>query len=101
MILLIPIIFLAGVYAYITSSPPLPSFTLYYSNNCSYCKPILPIFTSFQYPGVTIRTVEARWNREMVVQGYPTFVYRDLTGTPTVYDGERSKQGWESFLATK
>ena len=99
---ILPLFIMSGLAAYWLWSRVTPnSLTMYYASWCPHCQSILPLFQAFRYPGITIRLIEEKVNKEMKVAGFPTFVYRNAQGTPEIYNGSRTIEGWSTFLASK
>lgn len=77
-----------------------PTLTFYWAEWCPHCKSVMDEWNSFNYPGVTKRSVEQRMNFEHKVSGFPTWIYSDVNGSE-VYSGPRTSDGWRSFLDGK
>jgi thiol-disulfide isomerase/thioredoxin len=85
------------------------TFTLYYADWCPHCKTVKPIYAewskngSIQVNGQTIFTsmVEegSLKDKSVPVKGYPTFLLKKPNGTYVEFNGERTPQGWETWLA--
>ena len=86
------------------------TFTLYYADWCPHCKTVKPIFADWGKNGsvnvggktVFVSAVEADANPDKVaaagVKGFPTMLLQKANGQKVEFDGERSPQGWESWL---
>jgi thiol-disulfide isomerase/thioredoxin len=89
-----------------------PSFTMYYADWCPHCKTIKPVFKDWSSTGsmtvggktVFLEMVEADSNPEKLkgvpVKGYPTFLLKTSNGQYKEFDGERTPEGWASWLAS-
>jgi thiol-disulfide isomerase/thioredoxin len=88
-----------------------PTFTLYYADWCPHCKTIKPVFKEWSSSGSTtingktvfLEMVEADSNPEKLkgvpVKGYPTFLLKTANGQYKEFDGDRTPEGWKSWLA--
>jgi thiol-disulfide isomerase/thioredoxin len=86
------------------------TFTLYYADWCPHCKTVKPIFADWGKKGsvnidgktVFVSLVEADASPDKVsaagVKGFPTMLLHKAGGQKVEFDGERSPQGWESWL---
>lgn len=89
-----------------------PTFTLYYADWCPHCKSIKPVFKDWSSSGSTtvggttvfLEMVEADSNPEKLkdvpVKGYPTFLLKTSNGQYKEFDGDRTPEGWASWLAS-
>jgi thiol-disulfide isomerase/thioredoxin len=89
-----------------------PTFTMYYADWCPHCKTIKPVFKDWSSSGSTtvggktvfLTMVEADSNPEKMkgvpVKGYPTFLLQTADGQYKEFDGERTPEGWNSWLAS-
>jgi thiol-disulfide isomerase/thioredoxin len=89
-----------------------PSFTMYYADWCPHCKTIKPVFKDWSSSGsmtvggktVFLDMVEADSNPEKMkgvpVKGYPTFLLQTANGQYKEFDGDRTPEGWKSWLAS-
>ena len=87
------------------------TFTLYYAKWCPHCKSIAPVFADFSKSGsvnvggktVFLTMVEADEDADKMkgkpVKGFPTFLLEKANGQNVEFDGERTPQGWKSWLA--
>lgn len=86
----------------------MPIFTMYHMNWCGYCKMAKPEFDKLMtdpiQEKVQIRSVEGEESKENAeecsqknISGYPTFILTK-DGEDTKYQGERTKEGFISFL---
>jgi len=87
------------------------TFTLYYAKWCPHCKSIAPVFKDFSNSGsvnvggktVFLTMVEADEDADKMkgkpVKGFPTFLLEKANGQNVEFDGERTPQGWKSWLA--
>lgn len=84
-------------------------FTYFFLPTCGYCKKAFPEWYRFEqsYHGnVALRKVDVSADRSeansLGLQGYPSFVLQDLvTGQTSMYQGERTADAWNHFLATQ
>lgn len=86
------------------------TFTLYYADWCPHCKTVKPVFAEWGKNGsvnidgktVFVSLVEADASPDKVsaagVKGFPTMLLQKANGQKVEFDGERSAQGWESWL---
>lgn len=86
------------------------TFTLYYADWCPHCKTVKPVFAEWGKSGsvnidgktVFVSMVEADKDPKKVeaagVKGFPTMILQKANGQKVEFDGERSAQGWESWL---
>lgn len=85
------------------------SFTMYYADWCPHCKAVKPQFSNYAAAGakdingkpVFIKMVEEQQidkSKSLPIDGYPTFLLEKADGTVKVYEGERTADGWTSFL---
>ena len=89
-----------------------PSFTMYYADWCPHCKTIKPVFKDWSSGGsmtiggktIFLSMVEADSSPEKMkdvpVKGYPTFLLQTANGQYKEFDGERTPEGWKSWLAS-
>jgi len=89
-----------------------PTFTMYYADWCPHCKTIKPVFKDWSSSGSTtvggktvfLSMVEADSNPEKMkgvpVKGYPTFLLKTANGQYKEFDGDRTPEGWASWLAS-
>jgi thiol-disulfide isomerase/thioredoxin len=87
------------------------SFTMYYADWCPHCQTVKPAFKEWSNKGsiqvngktVFLQMVEAEKDADKAVgkpvKGYPTFLLETAGGKFKEFDGERTPQGWESWLA--
>jgi len=85
------------------------SFTLYYADWCPHCKTIKPLFSSWSKNGhimvkgkrVNLAMVEESQmkDKSVPVKGYPTMLLQTTDGTFVEFSGDRSPNGWESWLS--
>jgi thiol-disulfide isomerase/thioredoxin len=90
-------------------SGPSPTFTLYYADWCPHCKTIKPLFSSWSKNGhvmvkgkrVNLAMVEESQmkDKSVPVKGYPTLLLQTTDGTFVEFSGDRSPNGWESWLS--
>jgi len=84
-------------------------FTMYYADWCPHCKTVKKPFSDFAGQGakningkpVFLSMVEEKDIDKAngpKIDGYPTFILQKADGTTMTYEGERTPQGWESFL---
>ena len=94
--------------SYITAAPY--KFNMYYVDWCPHCHSAKPEFEKLgatqTIGGKTVRfeAIEAEKNPEKVlekVSGYPAIRFYDAEGTMTEYSGERTHDGFQSFLQEK
>jgi len=88
-----------------------PSFTMYYADWCPHCKTIKPVFKDWSSSGSTtvsgktvfLSMVEADSSPEKMkgvpVKGYPTFLLKTADGQYKEFDGDRTPEGWASWLS--
>ena len=88
-----------------------PTFTMYYADWCPHCKTIKPVFKDWSSSGSTtvagktvfLSMVEADSSPEKMkgvpVKGYPTFLLKTADGQYKEFDGERTPEGWASWLS--
>ena len=86
------------------------SFTMYYADWCPHCKTIKPAFKDWSSKGSTtiggktvfLNMVEADSSPAKLagkpVKGYPTFLLEKADGSFKEFDGDRSPDGWTSWL---
>lgn len=85
------------------------TFTLYYADWCPHCKTVKPVFAdwskngSVQVKGQTVFTTMVEEasikDKSVPVKGYPTMLLKKADGSYVEFSGDRSPQGWESWLA--
>lgn len=87
------------------------TFTLYYAKWCPHCKTIAPVFKDFSKDGsvnvggktVFLTMVEADEDADKMkgkpVKGFPTFLLEKANGQSVEFDGERTPEGWKSWLS--
>lgn len=87
------------------------TFTLYYAKWCPHCKTIAPVFKDFSANGsvnvggktVFLSMVEADEDADKMkgkpVKGFPTFLLEKANGQSVEFDGERTPEGWKSWLS--
>jgi thiol-disulfide isomerase/thioredoxin len=87
------------------------TFTLYYAKWCPHCKTIAPVFADFSKDGsvtvggktVFLAMVEADEDADKMkgkpVKGFPTFLLEKANGQNVEFDGERSPEGWKTWLS--
>ena len=87
------------------------TFTLYYAKWCPHCKSIAPVFADFSKSGsvnvggktVFLTMVEADEDADKMkgkpVKGFPTFLLEKANGQSVESDGERTPEGWKSWLS--
>jgi thiol-disulfide isomerase/thioredoxin len=88
------------------------TFTMYYADWCGHCQTAKPGFTEFMKKGTIdvggtsceIRMISPEKNPEAVqgktLKGYPTFLLETVDGNTVEYTGDRSVDGYMSFLTT-
>lgn len=86
------------------------TFTLYYADWCPHCKAVKPVFQSWseqksisvKSKTVFLQMVEADTQPDVVaknnVKGFPTFMLQRADGTTKEFNGERTPEGWKSWL---
>ena len=85
------------------------TFTMYYADWCPHCKSVKPSFGEFAGQGakningkpIFISMVEEKEVDKAnapKIDGYPTFILQKSDGTTMTYEGERTPDGWTSFL---
>lgn len=86
------------------------TFTLYYADWCPHCKAVKPVFQSWseqksisvKSKTVFLKMVEADTQPDVVaknnVKGFPTFMLQRADGTTKEFNGERTPEGWKSWL---
>jgi protein disulfide-isomerase A1 len=86
------------------------SFTLYYADWCPHCKAVKPVFQSWsEQKSITVKSktvflnmVEADTQPDVVaknnVKGFPTFMLQRADGSTKEFNGERTPEGWKSWL---
>jgi thiol-disulfide isomerase/thioredoxin len=92
------------------------TFTMYYASWCPHCKNVKPIFKSWgadkgsiQVNGKTVfvklveeQEMKADDLNKSLVRGYPTFILNRAGNSAGMeFDGERTPEGWASWLGTK
>jgi thiol-disulfide isomerase/thioredoxin len=87
------------------------TFTLYYAKWCPHCKSIAPVFANFSKAGsvkiggktVFLTMLEADEDAAKMkgkpVKGFPTFLLEKANGQTVEFDGERTPEGWKTWLA--
>ena len=87
------------------------NFTLYYAKWCPHCKTIAPVFSDFSKDGsinvggktVFLTMLEADEDAAKMkgkpVKGFPTFLLEKANGQNVEFDGERTPEGWKTWLA--
>jgi len=88
------------------------TFTMYYADWCGHCQSAKPGFAEFMNKGplnlggasCEIRMISPEKNPEAVqgktLKGYPTFLLETTDGNTVEYTGDRSVDGYMSFLTT-
>ena len=86
------------------------SLTMYYADWCPHCKTIKPVFREYSKSGVVtinekqvfLSMVEVEQEPEKAkgkpVRGFPTFLLERANGEFKEFDGDRSPEGWTSWL---
>jgi len=86
------------------------TFTLYYADWCPHCKTVKPIFQEWsaqkslavKSKTVFLQMVEADAQPDVVaknnVKGFPTFMLQRADGSTKEFNGERTPDGWKSWL---
>ena len=86
------------------------SLTMYYADWCPHCKTIKPVFREYSKSGVVtinekqvfLSMVEVEQEPEKAkgkpVRGFPTFLLERSNGEFKEFDGDRSPEGWTSWL---
>jgi thiol-disulfide isomerase/thioredoxin len=85
------------------------TFTMYYADWCPHCKTVKKPFSDFAGQGAKningkpifismIEEKEVDKANAPKIDGYPTFILQKSDGTSMTYEGERTVDGWESFL---
>jgi len=92
------------------SSEGTDSFTFYYADWCPHCKTVKPVFQKWSEQKsisvgsktVFLNMVEADQNPEQIkkmnVKGFPTFMLQRANGSTQEFDGDRTPDGWKSWL---
>jgi thiol-disulfide isomerase/thioredoxin len=91
-------------------SPDGNTFTMYYADWCGHCKQAKPAFTEFASKGkinvngtdCTIRMISPENEPDKAkgknIKGYPSFLLETVDGKTVEYTGERTVDGYMSFL---
>lgn len=91
-------------------APDTNTFTMYYADWCGHCQQAKPGFTEFASKGTvnvngvdcTIRMISPENEPDKVkgknIKGYPSFLLETVDGKTVEYTGERTADGYMSFL---
>ena len=91
-------------------APAMNTFTMYYADWCGHCQQAKPTFTEFASKGTVningkdcaIRMISPEAEPEKAkgkkIKGYPSFLLETVDGKTVEYTGERTVDGYLSFL---
>ena len=88
-----------------------PTFTLYYADWCPHCTAVKPVFGNWSKNGyvtvngkrVNVSMVEESQmkDKSVPIKGFPTMLLKTTNGAFIEFSGDRSPNGWESWLSQK